>query len=84
MPKVVLSRDIAREFTAGETELEVPGSDQTVRDLIRALDAQYPGLGMRLRTGMAVAIDGLIFQDALLEPVAESAEVCFMPAIEAG
>ena len=55
-----------------------------MRDLIRALDARHPGLGPALRSGMAVAIDGLIYQDAMLEPVAQAGEVCFLPAIEGG
>lgn len=84
MPSVVLGRDLARRFTAGETRLNVSGDPRTVREVIAALDQRYPGLGVELRTGMAVAIDGLVFQDALLQDVTADAELCFMPAIEGG
>lgn len=84
MPTVVLSREIARRFTDGETRIELTESADTVREIVRTLDARYPGLGMELRSGKAVAIDGQIYQDALLESVGPSTEVCFMPAIEGG
>ena len=85
MPTAVLSREIARRYTAGETRVEFD-SDQApnVRALVRELDARFPGLGPVLRTDMAIAIDGQIFQDALLESIQGKDEICFMPAIEAG
>ncbi|MCG8545878.1 MAG: MoaD/ThiS family protein [Alphaproteobacteria bacterium] len=82
MAEVVLNREIARQYTGGETRIQV--AEDSVRGLIRALDAQFPGLGAVLRTDMAVAIDGQIYQDADLEPVGPDAEVCFLPAIEGG
>ena len=82
MAEVILNREIARQYTGGETRIQV--SEDSVRGLIRALDAQFPGLGAVLRTDMAVAIDGQIYQDADLEPVGPDAEVCFLPAIEGG
>jgi molybdopterin converting factor small subunit len=82
MAKVILNREIARRYTDGETEIEV--AENNIRALIRSLDAQYPGIGVVLRTDMAVAINGQIYQDALLEPVAPDAEVAFIPAIEGG
>lgn len=82
MAEVVLNREIARQYTGGETRIQV--AEDSVRGLIRALDAQFPGLGAVLRTDMAVAIDGQIYQDADLEPVGLDAEVCFLPAIEGG
>lgn len=82
MPQVLLNREIARKYTDGEVRLDVEGDN--VRSLIRALDDRFPGLGVVLRTDMAVAIDGQIFQDASLEPVPADSEVCFLPAIEGG
>ena len=73
---------LARQFAGGKEEHEVPGL--TVRHLIRELDRRYPGLGERLETGVAVAIDGAIHQNAWLESVEPNSEVCFMPAIEGG
>lgn len=84
MPAVILSRDIARQYTDGATRIEVPAGPLKVRELIRNLDAEHPGLGLVLRDGMAIAIDGLIYQDCMLEEVGEAREVCFLPAIDGG
>ncbi len=82
MTDVVLSREIARQFTGGETRIGVEAD--TMRALVRVLDERFPGLGAVLGDGMAVAIDGQIFQDYFLEAVGPDSEVCFLPAIEGG
>lgn len=84
MTTVVLSHDIARRFTGGETHFEMSTGMDTVRAIVRDLDARFPGIGVVLRTESAVAIDGQIHQGALLSPVAGAREVCFLPAIEGG
>lgn len=55
-----------------------------MRSLVRELDGRFPGIGAALGDGMAVAIDGQIFQDYFLEEVGPNSEVCFLPAIEGG
>ena len=82
MARVVLTPSIARAFAGGRVEHEVEGRE--VRHLIRALDARYPGIAARLEDGTAVAIDGVIHQNAFFEAVPEGAEICFIPAIEGG
>ncbi len=82
MADVVLSRDLARRFTNGETQISVEAG--TMRALVRELETQFPGIGAVLGDGMAVAIDGQIFQDFFLEEVGPNSEVCFLPAIEGG
>jgi molybdopterin converting factor small subunit len=82
MATVILNREIARRFTGGETEIEV--ASDTIRAVIRELDERFPGVGPVLRTDTAVAIDGQIYQDILLEPVGPDSEVAFIPAIEGG
>ncbi len=82
MAKVVLPHEVARSFAAGVTQHEIAASD--VRDLIDRLDATFPGIGERLRSRMAVAIDGEIFQDPFLETIRAQSEVFFLPAIEGG
>ena len=82
MTDVVLSREIARKFTGGETRIVVEAG--TMRAIVRQLDEKFPGLKSILGEGMAVAIDGPIFQDFFLEEVGPDAEVCFLPAIEGG
>lgn len=82
MAEVVLNRELARQFTNGETNITVEAV--TMRALIRELDERYPGIAKVLGDGMAVAIDGQIFQDFFLEEVGPNSEVCFLPAIEGG
>ena len=82
MAEVVLSREIARQFTDGEIRVSVEAL--TMRSIIRELDSNFPGLANVLNDGMAVAIDGQIFQDFFLEEVKPDSEVCFLPAIEGG
>ncbi len=82
MAKVVLQREVARDFAAGETEFEIRADD--VRQLIKQLELKFPGIGDRLRERTAVAIDGEIFQDPLLQPIHENSEVYFLPMIEGG
>ncbi|MEL0111083.1 MAG: MoaD/ThiS family protein [Rickettsiales bacterium] len=82
MATVILNREIARQFTDGATEIDV--ASDNIRAVIRELDARFPGVGAVLRHEMAVAIDGEIYQDVLLEPVGPNSEVAFIPAIEGG
>lgn len=71
------------EENAGETVLRI-GAD-SIRELLRQLDRQAPGCAEHLRGGhIAVAIDGEIQADALLQELDEDSEVCFVPAIEGG
>lgn len=53
------------------------------RDLLRKLNAQHPGLG-DAAAELAVAIDGLIYQEPLLETLNADSEVAFLPRIEGG
>ena len=82
MATVILNREIARQFTDGAAEIDVVSDN--IRAVIRELDARFPGVGAVLRHDMAVAIDGEIYQDVLLEPVGPNSEVAFIPAIEGG
>tara|TARA_A100001037_G_scaffold303649_2_gene338201 strand:- start:1510 stop:1758 length:249 start_codon:yes stop_codon:yes gene_type:complete len=82
MAIVIINREIAHQFTNGQTEIGV--SSDNVRAVIRELDGRFPGLGEVLKTDMAVAIDGDIYQNVLLEPVGPNSEVAFIPAIEGG
>ena len=82
MATVIINREIARQFTNGQTEIEV--SSENIRAVIRELDELFPGVGEVLKTDMAVAIDGDIYQNVLLEPVGPNSEVAFIPAIEGG
>ncbi len=73
--------DSLLELSGGEREVALPAANY--RELVRALDARFPGMGGVLDE-MAVAIDGQIYQDAFLEPLQPNSEVFFMQRIEGG
>jgi molybdopterin converting factor small subunit len=81
MARVVLSGNL-RKFTGGETEVELEADN--IRQLFRALGARYPALKPHLEEGLAVAIDGQIYQDAWLEPIPPDSEVHLLPQIAGG
>jgi molybdopterin converting factor small subunit len=72
----------ARRLTGGLTEFDVEAD--TVRRMIAELDRRYPGLGHQIDEGMAVAIDGEIYQDAYLEKLRPDSEVVLIPKIGGG
>ncbi len=81
MVRVVLSGNL-RHLTGGVSELEVEAGN--IGQLFRVLAQRYPDLEPHLEEGVAVAIDGQIFQEALFEPIPPDAEVHLMPQIAGG
>lgn len=82
MPLVVFSGSAAGSYTGGRTELQVNAT--TFRQLVRELDERFPGLGKQVEDGMAVAIDGVIYQDAYGATLPEGAEIFLIPKIAGG
>jgi molybdopterin synthase sulfur carrier subunit len=82
VPRVVISGETSSRFTGGEREFDVEAT--TFRRLILELDRRFPGLGRRIEEGMAVAIDGEIFQDAYAAPIRPDSEVYLIPKIGGG
>lgn len=74
--------------TGGVKQTEVEA--RNVRQLINALEEQFPGIRERLlednqvRPNLAVSIDGEVARMGLLERVGEHSEVHFVPAISGG
>lgn len=56
----------------------------TIREMLRKLEEQYPRMAPLLDTGIAVSIDGVIFQDDWSRQVPADAEVYLLPRIEGG
>jgi len=81
MAHVVLPRSLA-EWTGGEQHIDVDGAD--VRAVIAALEQRHPGIAQQIEGRMAVAIDGEIVGDPLLEPVDPDSEVHFLPRVGGG
>ena len=62
---------------------ETTSDARVYRDLVSELKARWPELAESLER-TAVAIDGQIYQDALLEEIDTDSEVFFMARIEGG
>ena len=83
MPKVILaSGGSCHQFTGGKTEFDVQAT--TFRQLVRELERDYPGLGNQVEEGMAVAIDGEIYQDAYHVELKPGSEIVLIPKIGGG
>jgi molybdopterin synthase sulfur carrier subunit len=71
-----------RQYTGGVDALDL--EVVSVRDLFRQLAQRYPELAPHLEEGLAVAIDGQIYQDALFQEIGPEAEVHILPQIAGG
>jgi molybdopterin synthase sulfur carrier subunit len=87
MPRVFIPPQL-RPLAGGAETVDVSG--KTVRDVIDALDAKFPGIGRRfrdgdsLRGGLTVVIDADVSPRGLLQKVEPESEVHFLPAIGGG
>jgi sulfur-carrier protein len=81
MARVVLVGNLA-QLTEGVAEFRL--SATSVKQLFQQLTELHPALGPHLEEGIAVAIDGQIYQDALLEPIGPDSEVFLLPQIAGG
>ena len=81
MARVVLVGNLA-QLTGGVAEFNL--SATSVKQLFQQLGDLHPALARHLEDGVAVAIDGQIYQDALLEPISPDSEVFLLPQIAGG
>ena len=79
--RVHLSSNL-RGPTGGLSEVEAEGA--TVGALIDDLDRRHPGLGDALRSGVSVVINGLLIAHPEYEPLADGAQVYFVPQTAGG
>ena len=86
---IVFVPSLMRDLTGGADKVTVEGA--TLRQVINALEAAHPGMKERLmdaegriQEGLAVAIDGETTHLGLIEPVKETSEIHFIPAIGGG
>jgi hypothetical protein len=76
-----------RDLTGGISQMTASGA--TLRDILRQLDVECPGLftrtvvGDTIAPGLAVSIDGSM-TSRLLSPVRANSEIHFLPAIGGG
>ena len=81
MARVVLMGE-ARRFTGDVDHLEIDAKN--VMQLFRQLGQKFPELAPILETGFAVAIDGEMYEDSLLQPIKPDSEVVLIPKIAGG
>ena len=81
MARVVLIGNLSR-LTAGVAEFQL--SATSVKQLFQQLAELHPEIAPHLEEGVAVAIDGQIYQDALFQPIAPESEVFLLPQIAGG
>ncbi|MEM9439919.1 MAG: MoaD/ThiS family protein [Pseudomonadota bacterium] len=81
MAKIVLTRAL-RRFADGQAEFEL--EVRTIQALFRELGTRFPAMRRHLEEGVAVAIDGQIYQDSLFEEIPEGSEVHVIPQIAGG
>ena len=90
MPKVVFTANL-RRYTGGLTETEAPG--ERVRDLLKALDAEIPGIRHylvddrgALRRHVNVFVDGDPVEDraGLSDPLRPGSTVHILQALSGG
>jgi molybdopterin synthase sulfur carrier subunit len=87
MPTVWIP-SLMQKLSHGQSQVQVEGS--TVREVIDALEAAYPGFRDRLcengriRPALAVAVDGEISNEGMRRKVSSGSEVHFLPAISGG
>ena len=81
MARVSLIGSLA-QWTGGVSEFDLQAT--SVKHLFELLIERHPALAKHLEEGVAVAIDGQIYQDTLLEPIGPDSEVFVIPQIAGG
>lgn len=77
-----------RDLAGGRDQVEAHG--RTLREILRELDRQFPGIARQVREGdsiapgLAVSVDGSVTNRGLLTPIGPESEIHFLPAIGGG
>jgi sulfur-carrier protein len=79
--RVVLVGNLA-QLTGGVAEFQL--SATSVKQLFEQLAELHAAIQPHLEEGVAVAIDGQIYQDALFQPIGPNSEVFLLPQIAGG
>lgn len=81
MPKVGIWGSL-RDAVEGRAFVEVEAA--TVRQMLDELATAYPGLKPQIERGISVSIDGKIYRNAWLAPLAPDSEVFLLPRLKGG
>ena len=71
-----------RPAADGEKSVEIDAS--TIRELMNKLEERYPQMTPFLEEGIAVSINGTIYQDQWSQALPEGAEIYLLPRIQGG
>ena len=82
MATVHLGASLCRPYCGDVRVVEIEAA--TISQLIRALEERFPGIGEQIIESMALAIDGEIFLDTLVDPIGPNSEVYLIPKIAGG
>jgi molybdopterin converting factor small subunit len=82
VPRVVLAAAASRALAGGAAELACEAT--SFRRLVVELERRFPGLGRHVEQAMAVAIDGVIYQDAFDAPIGAGEEIVLIPKLAGG
>ncbi len=81
MARVVFMGEV-RQYTGDDDWVEIDAPN--VLQLFKKLGMLYPRLAPVLETGFAVAIDGEVMEDALLQRIDGAKEIVLVPKMEGG
>jgi len=70
------------QITGGAANFDLAAT--SVKHLFELLAERHPALAPHLGEGVAVAIDGQIYQDALFQAIGANSEVFLLPQIAGG
>ncbi|MFT6581041.1 MAG: MoaD/ThiS family protein [Alphaproteobacteria bacterium] len=79
---VVFTDGFSHQYTGGLKEFDL--QVRNVRDVLKQLEALYPGIMVHLQEETSVAVDGEIHENVQFQPVREGSEVFFIPKFEGG
>ena len=71
-----------RPFAGGADSVELEAA--TIRDLLAALVAKHPGVEPFLKSGIAVSIDGVVYQNSPGQRIPAGVEVYLLPRLRGG
>jgi len=81
MPEVELFAGL-RDAVGGAKSVQVEGT--TIRELLQNIEREFPSLHERIKQGVAVAIDGVIYRDDWDQQISAGAEVVLLSRIAGG
>ena len=79
---------LMQKLTDGANQVVVEGA--TLREVVNNLEAAYPGFkdrlcdGDRIRPSISVYIDGVMTREGMHQPIGETANINFVPAVSGG